>query len=313
MLVSIIIPSFNQGRFIGQTLDSVLGQSYRPLDVVVVDGASTDETVSVLKDYAARYPQELRWLSEPDKGPADAVNKGLALVRGEVVGIQSSDDIYYPGVLAKAAEVFARNPDCGFVYGACDGMDEAGRPLGAGSLPDFSWEAFFGIAMCLPQGSIFFRRSVQQQVGGWNAKYFGCDLDFWMRILFHTRAIRIPESLSAWRMYPDQRTQPQRFARIWRDYWQMIEDSDDVRRATPRVRRLARASRHILALTLHPTGNLWSIRWHALLGLAQHPTYWRYQKPSQLKRLIPGYPWLSRAWQRLRAIAPKSADTSTIP
>jgi len=288
-MFSIVVPSYNQGRFISQTLDSILEQSFRPLEIVIVDGASTDGTIEVLKEYARRYPAEVRWISEKDNGPADAVNKGLALVRGEYIGIQSSDDFYYPGALAQAAQVFTQNPDCGFVYGDCTGIDAQGSNLGSGNLPAFSWEAFYGIAMCIPQGSIFFRRSVQQQVGGWNPKYFGCDLDFWMRLLFRTRAIKVQKSLSAWRIYPDQRTTPARFARIWHDYWAMIADSADVRSATPRVQRLARASRHILALTFHPTGNIWSVRGHLLLASFLHPTWWRYHKPAQLKRLIPGY------------------------
>src|SRR4029078_10041925 len=93
-LVSIIVPSFNQGRFIRTTIDSILEQSYRPLEAIVVDGGSNDDTVDVLKSYGDL--PELRWTSEPDTGVADAVNKGFARARGEVIGIQSSDDWYAP-------------------------------------------------------------------------------------------------------------------------------------------------------------------------------------------------------------------------
>src|SRR4051794_3921073 len=85
-LVTIVVPSFNQGRFIRTTIDSVLEQTYRPLEIIVVDGGSNDETVSVLQSYGDL--PELRWTSEPDKGVADAVNKGFAQARGEVIGIQ---------------------------------------------------------------------------------------------------------------------------------------------------------------------------------------------------------------------------------
>src|SRR5438046_444877 len=96
MLLSVVVPSFNHNRFIGRTLDSILNQSYRPLEIIVCDGASTDGTVETLRRYAALHP-EISWLSEPDSGPADAVNKGLARIKGEIAAIQNSDDIYYPG------------------------------------------------------------------------------------------------------------------------------------------------------------------------------------------------------------------------
>src|SRR4051812_41118582 len=97
-LVSVIIPSYNQGRFIRETIDSVLSQDYRPIEVLVFDGASKDETVSVLKSYDA---PELQWWSEPDRGVVDAVNKGLARARGDIVAIQSSDDVYVPGAISR--------------------------------------------------------------------------------------------------------------------------------------------------------------------------------------------------------------------
>ena len=90
-LVSIIVPSFNQGRFIKETIDSILGQDYRPIEVLVLDGASTDETVEVLSRYES--VPELIWRSEPDNGVVDAVNKGLKRASGEIIGIQSSDDL----------------------------------------------------------------------------------------------------------------------------------------------------------------------------------------------------------------------------
>src|ERR1043166_2278014 len=89
-LFSVIVPSYNQGRYLRQTLESILGQSYRPLEVIVVDGASKDETVEVLKSFA--HAPELRWISEKDRGPADAVNKGFAMASGELIGIQRSEE-----------------------------------------------------------------------------------------------------------------------------------------------------------------------------------------------------------------------------
>ena len=186
-LLSIVMPSYNQGRFLREALDSIFSQSYRPLEVIVVDGASSDDSCAILADYAARHP-ELRWISEKDQGPADAVNKGLAMMRGELAGICSSDDLYCPGALEQVVRTAQAHPDCGFIYGDVAGVDERGAALGEGCLPGFSWPAFFAISLALPQGSIFFRTRLAREVGGWNASYYSCDIDYWLRMLFRARA-----------------------------------------------------------------------------------------------------------------------------
>lgn len=297
MRLSIVVPSFNHGRFIAATLDSILQQTLPPHEVIVVDGASTDDTVEILKAYAARHPQ-LSWISEKDKGPADAVNKGLARVTGDWIGICSSDDLYKPGVFDLVAATSTVYTDCGFIYGDVQGMTVDGKPLGASSFPEFSWPAYFGIAATLHQGSIFFSAALARAVGGWNPAYYGCDLDYWMRLVFRTRAVKIPRVLSDWRVYPEQRTRPERFAQISRDYWRMIDDALEVRDAPPRVRRLALASRHIMSLMYPPTDNRWVLRRHLLAALAGHPTFWRYQPRTHSIGLLPGYGALRALYRR---------------
>lgn len=294
MLLSIVVPSLNQARFIGATLDSIFAQDYRPIEVIVVDGGSRDGTVEILRAHAARHP-ELQWSSEPDRGPADAVNKGLARARGVVAGIQSSDDLYFPGAFSTVMRAFAADADCGFIVGNCRGIDADGRTIYTSALPEFSWEAYFGLALCIPQSSIFFRMDLARAAGGWNPAYFSCDLDYWLRLMLRTKPRRVEDLLSGWRMYEGQRTHSGQHGKIWEGYWRMIEDCVELRSAAPRVQRLARASRHVMALSHHPTGNGWALRWHALLALFGHPTFWRYQSGANLRRLIPGYTRLARA------------------
>lgn len=295
-LVSIIVPSFNQGEYIAKTLDSILTQSYRPLEVIVVDGASTDNTVGILKEYAEQH-DELRWLSEPDDGVASAVNKGLARASGEICAIQSSDDLYYAGAVEHAVSVLQSHPECGFVYGDSDSINGDDCIISHYRVPEFSWEALFGISLCLPQQSIFFRMALARQIGGWNSKYYGCDLDYWMRLLLQAPAVKTDYVFSAWRVHTEQRTQLSQSKQIWDGYWQMIEDSEALKKAPRRLRRLAFASRHIMAFRFPPTGNLWALRWHALVAFCLFPGFVHFVPKSRLRTLIPGYVPLQRLYR----------------
>ncbi len=287
-LLSIVVPSFNQGAYIGSTLDSIFLQSYRPIEVIVVDGGSNDDTIQILREYSAKY-DSLSWVSETDDGVADAVNKGLKLAKGHVAAIQSSDDIYYAGAFEAAIESLKKNPHCGIVYGDSDTVNSDNKIIAHYKVPDFSWEGVFGISLSLPQQCTFFRTDVSRAIDGWKSQYYSCDLDFWMRMLLQAPAVKASIVFSAWRSHEDQRTVPAHFEHIWRGYWRMIEESDELKRAPRRLRRLASASRHIMAFRCHPTGNLYALRWHALLAFVLFPGFFRYLSPRQLRPLIPGY------------------------
>lgn len=295
--VSIVVPSFRQAPYLARTLDSILLQDHPPHEVIVADGGSQDGTVEILRDYAARFPQ-LRWRSEPDSGPADAVNKGLAQVTGDIVGIQSSDDIYYPGAFRAVVEEFRRHPECGFIYGDLHSIDEHDVVQYTRRMPEFSWKAVFAVSMCLPQSSIFFRSALLHQTSGWDSSFYGCDLEYWLRLIFRTPARKLSRVLSGWRRYEAQRTRPEVFQRIWRDYWRMIDQSPDIAAAPAEVRRYARASRHLLVLRFPPSESH-MLRWkHLLIGAALHPGFWRHNPPAMLAAMLPGFKVL-RAIKRM--------------
>lgn len=112
-LVTIVTPSFNQGRFIRDTIESVLTQDYPNIEYIVVDAASTDETADVVRGYAGR----LTFISEPDRGQSHAINKGFARARGSIVAWLNSDDIFLPGAVSAAVDAFHAHPHVGVVYG----------------------------------------------------------------------------------------------------------------------------------------------------------------------------------------------------
>src|SRR6266481_1933988 len=106
-LFSVVTPSYNQGRFIRATIESVLSQDYPNLEYIIMDGGSTDETASIAKDYASR----LTFISEKDRGQSHAINKGFRMARGSFLAWLNSDDLYLPGCVRAAVEAFSRNPD----------------------------------------------------------------------------------------------------------------------------------------------------------------------------------------------------------
>lgn len=124
---SIITVTFNSARYLYETMASVLAQDFPDLEYILVDGGSTDGTLDIIKEHAARDGR-IRWLTEPDEGIADAFNKGLELATGEVVGIINSDDTYRPGALRAVAETFAAQPDCDVFHGDMLRF-QGGRPL----------------------------------------------------------------------------------------------------------------------------------------------------------------------------------------
>lgn len=211
-LVSIVVPSFNQGKYIRETLDSILGQDYRPLEVLVLDGGSTDETVEVLRSYDA---PELQWWSERDNGVVDAVNKGLAKARGEIVGIQSSDDLYTPGAISHAVNAFTDG--VAMVYGDAEYIDAASKVTGRTHLPPFDLEAYVAKRMFIPQASAFFSRAAMHASGLWRADIsYAADAEFFLRIATQGRVVKLDAVLARYRYHEEQRDRAgERIARDW--------------------------------------------------------------------------------------------------
>ncbi len=124
-LVSIVTPSLNQGQFIRETIETILSQDYDNLEYLVMDGGSTDETLEILRSYGTR----LQWVSEPDAGQSQAVNKGWRRARGEILGWVNADDLLSPGAVRRAVEALAADSALGGVYGDCTYIDGSGRRL----------------------------------------------------------------------------------------------------------------------------------------------------------------------------------------
>lgn len=179
-LVSVVTPSFNQGRFLRQAIDSVLEQDYPRVEYRVIDGGSTDETLEVLRSYGDR----IAWTSEPDDGQADAIRKGFSRSRGEILAWLNADDVYLPGAIARAVLELEAPPRAGLVYGRGSILDEAGAETGLflGIEPFCLWRLIHTLDYVL-QPAAFFRRSAYEAAGGLDRDLcFAMDWDLWIRL-----------------------------------------------------------------------------------------------------------------------------------
>lgn len=179
-LVSIITPSFNQSGFLKSTIESVLAQDYPRLEYIVVDGGSTDGSVEVIKAYAHRLAW---WVSERDQGQTDAINKGFARAKGEILAWINSDDTYNPGAVGCAVKCLMENPQAALVYSDCDYIDEQGRVIGRFPAAQTDYARLRRGYVHIPQQTMFFRSRYWREVGPLDPTfYFAMDYDLWTRL-----------------------------------------------------------------------------------------------------------------------------------
>ncbi len=190
--VSIVMPSYNQADFIEKSITSVLEQNVANLELIVMDGGSTDGTLQVLEKLSVDSNGRLHWYSEADHGAAHALNKAFTLSRAPVIGWLNSDDLYAPGAIEKAVLFFKEQPDMLMVYGQGQHIDAFGRELNEYPTlqPTTEIESFKdGCFICQP--TVFMRRELIDDVGHLNENLLASfDFDLWLRV-FHKHQQRI--------------------------------------------------------------------------------------------------------------------------
>lgn len=206
-LVSIITPSFNQAQYLEQTLLSVLNQDYPHIEYWVMDGRSTDESVEIIQKHADKLAG---WVSEKDKGQADAVNKGFRRASGEIIGWLNSDDLYYPGAIAGAVKAFQEHPEASIVFSDVNSIDSHGNAFNRMRFGDWKLKDLMQFKI-ISQPGVFMRRAVLEQAGFLNLDYhYLLDVELWLRMASIAEPVYVPNALwSAARMHDDAKNHAQ--------------------------------------------------------------------------------------------------------
>jgi glycosyltransferase involved in cell wall biosynthesis len=203
-LVTIVTPSFNQGEFIADAIESVLAQDYPAIEYLVMDGDSTDSTLDVLRSYGGR----VRWTSERDRGQTDAIRKGFLAGTGKYLAWLNSDDRYVPGAIGAAVAELEANPSAALVYGLGEFIDRAGKLVGpCDHIEPWNFERLLASTNFLLQPATLFRREAYMAIGGLDPGLrYVMDYDLWIRLGARYPVRFLPRVLAQARVYPETKT-----------------------------------------------------------------------------------------------------------
>lgn len=186
MKISLITATYNSGKTVRDTIESVLRQTYRDIEYIIVDGASKDDTLEIVREYEPRFGGRMRWISEPDKGIYDAMNKGFAMATGEVVGILNSDDFFTADDVLQRVAARMTDPAVDAVYGDIHFVNDADltRCVRYYSSKHFRrWQMHLGFMPAHP--SFYCRREVYQRYGAFDPSYrVSADFELLLRLIF---------------------------------------------------------------------------------------------------------------------------------
>ncbi|HSW90172.1 MAG TPA: glycosyltransferase family 2 protein [Patescibacteria group bacterium] len=210
--ISIVTPSYNQGQFLEATLQSVFDQKYPNLEYIVMDGGSTDNSVSLLKKFAKIAKTKkinFTWQSKKDKGQTDAINAGLKIAIGTILAYLNSDDTYEPNTLKTVAQFFQDHPEENFLYGKARLIDADGKRIGVYNSSQATLQSLHG-GCVISQPTTFWTRKLYSKIGPFDDSFhFTMDYEYWCRVIRKYPMNFIPEFFANARIHADAKTSAQ--------------------------------------------------------------------------------------------------------
>ena len=248
-IISVVIPLFNKGKYIGKTLDSIIKQEYPNLEVIIMDGGSTDGTLKVIEKYANRYPDVINYQSKNDKGQMDAVNKGFKKANGKILTYINADDVYKAGAFAEIEKMYRLNIDALWFAGRGMVIDGKGDRIAVwpnrykNLLLAINSYPLLLIVNYLMQPSVFITRTAWKRFGPFvGTKKFITEYELWLKIAEVRMPIVTNKYLSSFRIEPSTITK--KFTRL------LLQEDEKI------VKRYTSSNLIIFLHNLHNIGRL---------------------------------------------------------
>lgn len=268
-LVSIVIPAFNAAEYLREAIDSVLGQDYSNVELIVLDDGSTDNSIEILKSYPEGF---FRWESHSNIGQSATLNKGWSMARGDVLSYLSADDALLPEAVTRSVESLSSHENVVMTY--CDYMlmDANSADMRRVHAPDFDYEKMLSDIVVQPGPGVFFRRSAFAKIGGWNPSYRQVpDLEYWLRLGLEGDFLRIPEVLAKFRVHDESQTymessveKAEECVRVMDDYFKNPELPDTIRALENR----SKGNAHLFVARMHLRAGRYHAMFNHLKGVA---------------------------------------------
>ena len=223
--ITVVTPSYNQSEFLERTILSVLNQNYPNLEYIIIDGKSSDASINIIKKYKKYITH---WIREKDKGQPDAINKGLNLAKGEILGYLNSDDLYLPGALNKVSELFGKHKDYDLIYGHSYVIDTKEKILNVAIALPFSLKRHLFDIFSVPQSSSFWRREVFEKAKRFNVTNRLCmDWEFYAKCYgLGFKYKDVNGVLSCYRIHPQSITVSKKYAHTFKDVTKIIKKEE---------------------------------------------------------------------------------------
>jgi glycosyltransferase involved in cell wall biosynthesis len=200
--ISIVTPSLNQGKYIEDCIQSVLNQNYPNFEHIIIDGGSTDGTIEILK----KYPH-LKWISEPDEGQSDAINKGFRISTGDIIAWLNSDDYYCENIFYKIAKIFYDNNNIYWIYGNSRFVDQNGKLISHKKALPFSHFILKVGGFLIHQPSVFLRKEILKEIGYLNENFHGVmDIEWYNRIAIIYKPRQVNIDIACFRWHPNSKS-----------------------------------------------------------------------------------------------------------
>lgn len=204
-IITVVTPSFNQGKYIEATINSVLNQTYKNFEYIIVDGLSNDNTREILNKY--NNNSKIKIIIEKDKGQSDAINKGFKLAKGEVVGWINSDDLLKLDTLESIASEYMKNKNASVFYGDIDVIDDDGNYIRTTKANNINYNWLLNVNPDITQQGSFYNTKYVRDVGYLDESiHFTMDYDLWLRLLKISDAVKINKVLGEFRVQPNSKT-----------------------------------------------------------------------------------------------------------